>query len=297
MKSINISGGIIGAVIGAICAGPLGALIGGGLGLRYIHFDTREDDSTRRLDDDPQDDDYDDEYESQEESRPFLSDYAVVLFFRCLGKLAKSDGRVSEDEAEFVRELMRVWEMDPAKKRRMGTEFNHGRDSSRPFLSLVTDLANTLNAEVCSRKARRTLIQILCSLVVVDREVHPAERRMLNEAGRALGVQDCVEAFFADAYENNTWEDNASHTHRQSSQKQADAAPQDPLQRAYDLLGIPPTATDSEVKSAYRRKAKEFHPDRAEAAGLSAAFIQRAKEQFQELGNAYDTIRDHRGMK
>lgn len=286
MKSFSISGGIIGAVIGAICAGPLGAIIGGGLGMRYIRFDSDDDDDTRRIDE-PEDAEDTTDYSAREDGRPYLSEYAVSLFFRCLGKLAKSDGRVSEDEAEFVRQLMRVWEMNPEKQRHMGLEFNKGRDSGRPFFALVSDLADTLNAEVCSRKTRRTLIQILCSLVVVDREVHPEERRMLNEAGRVLGVSDCVHAFFADT------DDGAGHdTHRRS-----EAPPRDPLQHAYDLLGIAPTATDAEVKSAYRRKAKEFHPDRAEGAGLSAAFIRRAKEQFQELGNAYDTIRSHRGMK
>ena len=195
---------------------------------------------------------------------------------------------MSEDEAEFVRELMRVWEMAPETRRRMGAEFNKGRDSASPFLLLVQDLANVLDAGVCSRKARRSLVQILCALVVVDREVHPEERRMLDEAGRVLRVRDCVEAFFADS----AWEDASQQRHSQSA-----PASQDPLQRAYDLLGVPPTASDSEVKSAYRRKAKEFHPDRVENAGLSAAFIQFAKEQFQDLGNAYDTIRTHRGMK
>ena len=279
---MNIGGGVVGAVIGAIFAGPLGALIGIGLGMRYIRFDT-DDEETQRIDDH---EDYTD-HEYTEPSHPLLTDYAVALFFRCLGKLAKSDGRVSEDEAAFVRELMRAWELAPEKHRLMGAEFNKGRDSARSFLSLVQDLADALNAQACSRKVRRTLVQILCALVVVDRVVHPEERRMLNEAGRVLGVLDCVTAFFAESDAQDAYH------HQQSSPP----PPQDPLQRAYDLLGIPPTATDAEVKSAYRRKAKEFHPDRAEGAGLSAAFIRRAKEQFQELGNAYDTIRTHRGMR
>lgn len=285
MAKSNFSGGVVGAIIGAMLAGPLGAIVGYGFGKRFIHF-TRgaDDDAPRELDDDTEEDS-----ESAESARPYLSGHAISLFFRCLGKLAKSDGRVSEDEAAFVRELMRVWEMAPEKRRSMGKEFNYGRDTLRSFLSLVRDLADTLRAEVCSRKARLTLVQIFCALVAVDRVIHPEERRMLLEAGRVLGAADVVEAFFA---ESGAGDDSQ----RQKSQ-QRPASPQDELQRAYDLLGIPPTASDAEVKSAYRRKAKEFHPDRAEGAGLSAAYIQRAKEQFQEIGNAYDTIRSHRGMK
>lgn len=287
MAKRNISGGVVGAIIGAMLAGPLGAIVGYGLGSRFIHFNLPDDEDTRKIDSDTEAEAKQKTY--TEPSQPYLSDYAVTLFFRCLGKLAKSDGLVSEDEAAFVRELMRVWEMAPEKQRRMGREFNYGRDTPRSFLSLVRDLADTLRAEVCSRKVRLTLVQIFCSLVAVDRVIHPEERRMLLEAGRVLGAADVVEAFFA--------ESGAGADSQQHRSRQRDDSPQDELQRAYALLGIPPTASDAEVKSAYRRKAKEFHPDRAEGAGLSAAYIQRAKEQFQEIGNAYDTIRAHRGMK
>jgi DnaJ family protein A protein 2 len=48
----------------------------------------------------------------------------------------------------------------------------------------------------------------------------------------------------------------------------------------YDLLGVAPSATDSELKKAYRKKAMKYHPDRNPEAG----------DKFKEISNAYDIL-------
>lgn len=272
MSNNNITGGVIGALIGALCAGPLGAIFGWWLGRSFLHLSNTE----RYLED------------AADVGGEQLTEKAVLLFFQCLGKLAKSDGRVSEDEAEFVRSLMSSWGVDAKTRRRLGEEFNKGRDSTEPFLTLVRALNWELSAGRISRSTRHNIMQVFCSLVMADHELHPEERRMLEEAGRALDAEEYVRAFFAD------FDDSNSH----SGNRRATREPErDELARSYELLGISPSASDAEVKSAYRKKAKEFHPDMVEGAGLSAAYIQKAKEMFQELGNAYDIIRSHRGMR
>jgi len=53
----------------------------------------------------------------------------------------------------------------------------------------------------------------------------------------------------------------------------------------YDVLGVPRTATDDEVKKAYRKLARENHPDAN--AGDAAA-----EERFKEIQGAYDVLSD-----
>ena len=52
----------------------------------------------------------------------------------------------------------------------------------------------------------------------------------------------------------------------------------------YDTLGVKADATDAEVKSAYRRLARKYHPDVSKEAG--------AEERFKAVNEAYEALKD-----
>jgi curved DNA-binding protein len=52
----------------------------------------------------------------------------------------------------------------------------------------------------------------------------------------------------------------------------------------YDTLGVSPGASEAEIKTAYRRLARKFHPDVSKEAG--------AEERFKAVNEAYEALRD-----
>lgn len=66
-------------------------------------------------------------------------------------------------------------------------------------------------------------------------------------------------------------------------------------QTLYDTLGISRNANEEEIKTAFRKKAKEFHPD--ENVGNSENEIQGQREEFERAKNAYDILKDPQKRK
>jgi curved DNA-binding protein CbpA len=58
----------------------------------------------------------------------------------------------------------------------------------------------------------------------------------------------------------------------------------------FEILGVPETASDDQVRAAYERLAEQVHPDRVNAA--SEAVRQFAAETFAHVERAYETLRD-----
>ena len=52
----------------------------------------------------------------------------------------------------------------------------------------------------------------------------------------------------------------------------------------YDTLGVEATAGEAEIKTAYRRLARKYHPDVSKEAG--------AEERFKAINEAYEVLRD-----
>jgi len=53
----------------------------------------------------------------------------------------------------------------------------------------------------------------------------------------------------------------------------------------YKVLGVSPNATDDEIKAAYRRLAKKYHPDRNPG-------DKEAAKKMQQINDAYDRIKN-----
>ena len=64
---------------------------------------------------------------------------------------------------------------------------------------------------------------------------------------------------------------------------------------AYTVLEISPSATDDEVRSAYRRMAMKYHPDRV--ATLGPEVQKAAEEKFKKIQEAYAAIKKQRGIQ
>ena len=62
------------------------------------------------------------------------------------------------------------------------------------------------------------------------------------------------------------------------------------MKNPYEVLGVSPNATESEIKTAYRNLAKKYHPDKYTNSPLADV----AEEKMKEVNEAYDAIMEMR---
>lgn len=199
--------------------------------------------------------------------------------FRCMGKLAKADGHVSEDEIHFVSSLMSAWGLPASQRRLFQNAFRAGRDSTMPFRDMVRELARNINATGISRRLSYDTIQLFCVLALADGAISDREKAMLLDAERALNTPGAVNSFFA--------------------QRQREAPPgssaKGDLKASYECLGVAPDATDAEIKHAWRGLLKKYHPDKIANSDLPQDFKDFATRKTQEINAAYEAIGAARG--
>ena len=63
------------------------------------------------------------------------------------------------------------------------------------------------------------------------------------------------------------------------------------------VLGIEESATDKEIKRAYRKLMSQNHPDKLASKGLPQEMMDLAKEKTQDIQKAYELLRNHRSFK
>lgn len=86
-----------------------------------------------------------------------------------------------------------------------------------------------------------------------------------------------------------------SNYYYQSEEEQgADNYDEDSVEKYYAVLGIRSTATDDEVKQAYRDMVRQFHPDMVSTQGENV--LRMAERRTQKINEAYQNIKSWRHM-
>lgn len=204
--------------------------------------------------------------------------------FLVMGRLAKADGRVSEEEIQAARAVMHRMRLRPEAVRQAIALFTRGKQSSFDVDSQVRELRRAVGHQP---DLVRAFLEIQMELGLSKGAIAPRERELLWRIAGGLGVSR-VELAQLEA---------VLHAQRSFRSGRRQTGGDDELQQAYKALGVEASASDREVKLAYRRLMNQHHPDKLTSRGLPDAMLEVAKEKTGEISKAYDVIKAGRGLK
>lgn len=263
----------IGGVLGWIAGGPLGALAGLVIGALFDHglnsvnnagnagTFTQEDTGYGNANGYGQQQ----EYEGRRNS--FLFSLLVLASY-----IIRADGRVMHSEMELMRRFLRSNFGEPAVgqgEQILRNLFNEQkRQGYGVFQNTVADCCAQIAANM-SYSERLQLLNFLAMIAKADGQVADEEIQALRNCSSWLGMREGTINSMLNLDE-------------------------DSLSAAYQVLGVSPSATDDEVRAAYKRLVRENHTDHYEK--LGGDILKAAERKMQEINAAKDKVYKARGM-
>lgn len=268
-----ILGKLLGAFFGFLIGGLFGALIGGWIGHLFDRALSRSQVAFI--------------FETVRDRNQIQQQFFETVFL-LMGHMAKADGRVSEDEIQAARGVMQQMRLDEAQKQHAISLFTRGKDADFDVDGQVRTYLQTAHG---NRMLSQMMLEILVMFSMADGEMHDNEHALLLRIGMGLGFAE------PDLLRLLQRAQAQQHWHQSGYQQQGANVPpsRDALKDAYEMLEVSDSATDVEVKKAYRRQMNKHHPDKLTARGMPEEMIKMATEKAQEIQAAYDMIMRVRG--
>ncbi|QIW16485.1 molecular chaperone DjlA [Pasteurellaceae bacterium RH1A] len=222
--------------------------------------------------------------------------------FAVLGHLAKSKGRVTEDDIQLASQLMNQLKLDEAGRKQAQQAFNLGKDADFPLRKVIGEFR-----EACGQ--RRDLlnffVQVQMQAALHDGVLDPNEQQVLYTMAEAMGMnriqfeQMLAMTLAAQRFRSGYYQQQSQGSYQQQgSYGGGYSQPGRPsVDDAYKVLGVSAQDEQNTVKRAYRKLMSENHPDKLASKGLPPEMMEMAKEKAQQIQAAYDLICKTKGWK
>lgn len=226
--------------------------------------------------------------------------------FRLAGYIARGQGRIDESQIARVTELLNYLTDDPVRRKGLINEFSVGKQDNFDPLQTCGEIKDAVYDEDVKK---HRLLEFLVSIIFADGTIEEEERRRLWVVTEALNVPEYVvqryiqqaQAMynFKNFYNQSSGQsggygDSGRSDYSYNYQQQSSA---DSIANAYEVLGVSQGATQAEVKRAYLKLMKKYHPDRIASQGLSEEMVKIYTEKSKTIQQAYDVLKAHFGQK
>lgn len=187
----------------------------------------------------------------------------VISLLVLSAAVMKSDGKTMMSELNYVKEFLKK---------------QFGNEAAAEQLKILNEILkkDIPLAEVCMQirqhvplSGRLQMLHYLYGISKADGEIHPSELETIQLIASYLHISQADSISIMAMYYRDTTSD-------------------------YKILEIAESATDEEVKKAYRKMAMKFHPDKV--SGMGEAIQKSAEEKFRMVQEAYEAIKKKRNM-
>jgi DnaJ like chaperone protein len=195
-------------------------------------------------------------------ARTARGDFSMSLIV-LVAAVMKADGKVVKSELDYVKKFFVQ---------------QFGEESAKEALQVLKDIIkqDIPVRDICVQignnmdySSRLQLLHLLFNICLADGTIHPKETELLEKISGAMKVGSSDFLSIKNMFIPET-------------------------DSSYKILEIERSATNDEVKKAFRRMAMKYHPDKV--SHLGEEYRKSADEKFKKVNEAYDRIKKERSM-
>ncbi|MTI32850.1 molecular chaperone DjiA [Xanthovirga aplysinae] len=218
----------------------------------------------------------------RERSVPFSQPFWFEIFLLFLAReVIRIDKQIRDEEVNFVRNTFRQ-RFGPSKASEIFSLYRQYRDK----LS-IPEVCRLINRHA-SYQYRLIVVQFLFEVAYADGEITAIEENIITRIAHQLHVSqhhfESIRYIFA--MKGQRGQQGYSY------QGQGVAQQKSKLKNAYKVLGVRPDSTNEEIKKAYKKLAREYHPDKVARKGEE--YVKIAEEKFKVLNEAFQLVKGER---
>lgn len=223
------------------------------------------------------------EFKKSEQDQTKASFFAAT--FSVMGHISKSDGRVSKEEINLAEQVMQQMRLSKEQRISAIEYFNQGKQDDFDLDEMLHEFR-----QECENKTAliQMFVEIQLQAAYADGVKNIREEQILQHICGVLGYPEVLLAqlesmLFASKRRSQSHDQNSAYVNSNTA-----------LEDAYKIIGVSESASDIEVKKAYRRLMSQNHPDKLISKGLPEEMMEIATNKTQEIQKAYDLISEHR---
>jgi len=187
----------------------------------------------------------------------------IMSLLVLVAAVMKADGKVLKSELDYTKDFF-VRSFGPAAAAEAIKILRDLLNQNIP----VTEVSQQIRKNM-DHPSRLQLLHFLFGIAAADGVVHESEHQLIAHIAQQMGISEKDYQSIESMFVANT-----------------DAA--------YKILEAEPTATDDELKKAYRKMALKYHPDKVTYLGED---VQKgANEKFQKVNEAWEVLKKQRGI-
>ena len=200
-----------------------------------------------------------------------------MTMFALMGRVAKLDGVVTQEEIDFATSIMQQLSFDASQRQQAVQYFDQGKRLNTDVMQCVRNLVRTIGPK---SELADFFLKIQCRLAYSKGEMRLKEKILLRGVAEELG------------YDKSEFMEVCKQM--QSHFDYLCSEPRGFLKHAYRVLQLEPGVEHGEIRRAYLRLMSRYHPDKLIRENLSEETLQQAQEKSQAVRDAYETLCGYR---